>query len=234
MPGHDTTDRTPITPGPAEHTEEDTDMTAVLDTTTIEHLPEVDLTADALDALDAVDDIDIQIRSELEFLTSLVWAPDTAAGVHALVGDHQHRATTAGQPHDRIPLTHLHTLFLHPVHARLFATLVELVDEGTPVSPAILGTRAGLADRTLRPTLLAIAAPTGHGPLPGGTDVPHLARGIVDAYYRRGYTALISRMTHALAEADTDALAGHWATLTEHQQTAERRRLAVTDALAAL
>ncbi|MFC3244896.1 hypothetical protein ACFOJ6_24700 [Gordonia humi] len=143
-------------------------------------------------------------------------------------------AQPARQPSPASPLAHLHSFFLYAPHTTVFTTVIELVDEGSPVTPAILAARIGMTDRRLRPTLLAIAAPTGHGPLPGGADVPYLARAIVDAYYRRGYTALLSTMQHALAEADTDDLAGHWRTLTNHQQDAERRRLAIADALARL
>lgn len=234
MAGTDSTEHPPTVDPPADTPPiddegGDTDMTAILDHP-ITDLAETSIPAGTPDNLD---DVDAQIRGELEFLTSLIWAPDTAAAIHAIVGDHQHRATNR-HPVDRIPLDHLHALFLHPPHAAVFAAVVELVDEGTPVSPAILGARAGMSDRQLRPTLLAIAAPTGHGPLPGGADVPYLARGIIDAYYRRGYAGLIARMNHALEEADTDDLAAHWAALTDHQQAAERRRLAITDQLAAL
>ncbi|MGB6245182.1 hypothetical protein [Gordonia sp. (in: high G+C Gram-positive bacteria)] len=177
-------------------------------------------------------DVDAQIHAELDFLTSLIWSPTTEAAVHAIVGDHRLRADTHGNPVDRIPLTH--PLFLSPSHAAIFRAVTELVDEGTPVTPQILSARLGAADRALRPVLLEVAAPSGHGPLPGGADVPHLARALIDAYYRRGYIALVARMQHAIDEADTDDLAAHWATLTEHQQAAERRRFAVTDALAKL
>ena len=178
-----------------------------------------------------LDDVDAQIHAERDFLTSLVWSPATAAAIHALVGDHQLRADTNSNPADRIPLAH--PLFLSPAHAAIFQAVTELVDEGVPVTPQILAARLS-SERTLRSILLDIAAPSGHGPLPGGADVPYLARGLVDAYYRRGYIALLARMNHAVAEADTDDLAAHWAALTDHQHAAERRRFAVTDALAKL
>lgn len=230
MTGTDHDAHQPADTVPATTNEEDDDMTA-----TLEH-PALETVHDAADTLAGLptdlDDIDAQIHAELDFLTSLIWSPATAAAIHALVGDHQHRDSTGGYPADRIPMNH--PLFLSPIHGRIFRTVVELVDEGAPVTPQILMTRIGTTDRAARQTLITIAAPTGHGPLPGGSDVPYLSRGIVDAYYRRGYTALLARMQIALEDADTDDLAGHWTTLTNHQQAAERRRFAVTDALAKL
>lgn len=177
--------------------------------------------------------IDDAVRAEREFLTSLIWSPDTESAVHALVGDRAHRDRAAGQPVDRIPMAH--PLFVHASHAALFELVVALVDEGAPVSPAVLQTRVTAVDRDkLSRLLIEVASPSGFGPLPGGRDVPYLARGVVDTYYRRGYIALIASMNQAVDHADVDSLAGHWATLTDHQQAADRRRLAVTDALAAL
>lgn len=193
--------------------------------------PDVVLPADDLDADWHDDDTTRQVRFELEFLTSLIWSPATPAAIEALVGNHAHRADNPN-PVDRIPLHH--SLFLHRPHARIFSAVIELVDEGSPVTPTIVEARIGTHHRSLRPILLEVAAPTGYGPLPGGTDVPHLARLLVDAWHRRGYSALIARMQLALEHEDTDSLAAHWRTLTDHQEAAERRRLAVTDALARL
>lgn len=213
-----------------DHDQEGTDMTATLD----EH-PILETVHDGNDAIAGIPadlaDVTAQILTELDFLTSLIWSPHTAAAVHALIVDHRHRATTHAAPLDRIPLSH--PLFLSPTHAAIFRAVTELVDEGTPVTPQILSARLA-GERNLRPALLDIAAPAGHGPLPGGADVPHLGRALIDAYYRRGYLALISRMNLALDDANTDDLAAHWAALTDHQQAAERRRFAVTDALAKL
>ena len=163
--------------------------------------------------------VDDTIRLELEFLTALTWAPDpvTAAAVHAMVG--------TGFPDDtRLPLDT--ALFLRPAHALVFAAIVARVDDGAPVTPTLLAesltdpkARAGLRD-----VLLEIGAPTGQGPLPGGADVPHLAIAVVEHWYRRGYTALVSRMALACEESPTDELADRWAELTGHQQIAHRRR----------
>ncbi|MCF8569389.1 hypothetical protein L5G32_03800 [Gordonia sp. HY002] len=166
--------------------------------------------------------VDDTIRLELEFLTALIWAPDpvTAAAVHAMIGTE--RSDGTGLPVDA-------ALFLRPAHARVFANVVARVGDGAPVTPTLLA--EGLTDPKaragLREVLLEIGAPTGQGPLPGGADVPHLAIAVIDHWYRRGYTALLSRMALACEESPTDDLADRWAELTIHQQTAHRCRVEV-------
>lgn len=171
-----------------------------------------------------------QIRTELDFLTALIWAPAPAKAIHAIVGDREYRATNGIE---RIPLDH--RLFLAPTHVAVFIMVVELVDEDLPVSAAILGTKiADSTRRELEPTLLHIASPPGRGPLPGGTEVPHLARALVDAHLRRGYSALVAAMALALEEKPTADLASYWASLTAHQITAEHRHRSVISALSQL
>ncbi|UZF59375.1 hypothetical protein LH935_28310 (plasmid) [Gordonia polyisoprenivorans] len=173
---------------------------------------------------------------EFELLTALVWAPDpvTRDVVTALVGDAVTRDRTHGRPDTAIPLSH--TLFLSTGHTILFTTIVAMIDEGMPVTPTLLLAR--LRDtghhRTVAALLPDLAAPRGHTPLPGGIDTPHLAAALVDAWYRRGYTALLARMTHATTTEPTDTLAGHWSTLTTHAAAAERRWLTIRDTLAGL
>lgn len=172
-----------------------------------------------------LDPVDDTIRLELEFLTSLIWAPDavTAAAVTALVGTAAERSACA----DVLPLET--ALFLRPAHALVFAAVVARVDDALPVTPTLLA--EGLSDpkarSSARDVLLEIGAPSGQGPLPGGADVPYLASAVVDHWYRRGYLALVSTMALACEESPTGELADRWASLTVHQQRAHRRRLEV-------
>jgi len=181
------------------------------------------------------DDVDDTVRLELEFLTSLIWAPDamTTAAVHAVVGTANDRSDASDR---HLPLGTL--LFLRPAHGALFATIVARVDAELPVTPTLVieGLGDPQARAALREVMLDVAAPgsRGPGPLPGGADVPHLATALLDRWYRRGYLGLIARMSLHGEDAATDALAGHWAALTEHQQRAERRWSSVRTLLARL
>ncbi|MFZ2510995.1 MAG: hypothetical protein WAW85_07900 [Gordonia sp. (in: high G+C Gram-positive bacteria)] len=168
-----------------------------------------------------------QIRFELEALTSLLWSPDPTPVIHALVGDYSTRA--GGDPTDRIPLAH--PLFIHPGHAQIFAIVVDLIDQGAPVSPTIVAAQLPPQHHRLHPILVEIASPRGRGPLPGGVDLPHLARALADSYYRRGYVGLLARMTHIAEAEPTDELSGHWDSLSAAKDLAERRWHGVRDAL---
>lgn len=180
------------------------------------------------------DDIEDTIRLELEFLTALIWAPDTmtTATVAAMVGP------AAGRDSAPEHLPSSTGLFLRPIHEAVFSAIVARVDDGLPVTPTLL--TEGIAEpRTraaLRDVMLEIASPGSRGPtpLPGGTDVPYLAAALLDRWYRRGFTGLVSRMGLIAEEAATADLAGHWAGLTAHQQRAERRWSAVRARLATL
>ncbi|MGC4934451.1 hypothetical protein ACLQ3C_12290 [Gordonia sp. DT30] len=185
---------------------------------------------------DDLTEINDTLILEFELLAALVWAPDdlTRDVITGLVGDAATRSEANGQPDTAIPLSH--TLFLSTGHAILFHTLVAMVDEGMPITPTLLLAR--LRDtghqREVAAILPELAAPRGVKPIPGGSDTPHLAAAVADAWYRRGYTALLARMTHATTTEPTATLAGHWAALTDHAITAERRWLSVRDTLASL
>lgn len=185
---------------------------------------------------DDLDEITDTLALEFELLTALVWAPDSVTRdvVTALIGDAGTRESTHGRPGTAIPLSH--TLFLSTGHTILFTTIVAMIDEGMPVTPTLLLARLREAGhhRTVAALLPDLAAPRGHTPLPGGIDTPHLAAALVDAWYRRGYTALLARMTHATTTEPTDTLAGHWSALTTHAAAAERRWLTIRDTLASL
>ena len=91
--------------------------------------------------------------------------------------------------------------------------------------------RRGAADRE-RPRADRRDLRTRHGrPVADSADLPHLAAALIDGWYRRGYRALLARMTQVTAERPTVELAGHWTALTGHQQTAETRWLAIRDTL---
>ncbi|MDR2280651.1 MAG: hypothetical protein LBE07_07330 [Gordonia sp. (in: high G+C Gram-positive bacteria)] len=175
-------------------------------------------------------DLDDTIRLELEFLTSLVWAPApvAVAAVHAMIGRPEERSPSSREvlPTDTV-------LFLRPVHDAVFAAVVARTDAGLPVTPTLL--TEGIADpkerASLRTVLLEIAAPPGAGPLPGGADVAHLAAALIDHWYRRGYPTLLARMSLACEESPTADLAGFWRGLTDHQLVAEARWLSVRQRL---
>ncbi|QRY63674.1 hypothetical protein JVX90_05515 [Gordonia sp. PDNC005] len=175
-------------------------------------------------------DLDDTIRLELEFLTSLVWAPATVAvaAVHAMIGRPEERDPPS---RDLLPVDTV--LFLRPVHTAVFAAVVARTDAGLPVTPTLL--TEGIADPKeragLRSVLLDIAAPSGAGPLPGGADVALLAVALTDHWYRRGYLSLLARMSLACEESATADLAGFWRGLTDHQQIAEARWLSVRQRL---
>jgi hypothetical protein len=203
----------------------------------IEPLPELETITTSDDptrygTLDATEDLDAALELELAFLACLLYAPPAMshAVITALIGARTN--TTADHP-DVLPADT--TLFLGPANRLIFDTAVELIDQGTPATPQLV--QARLTDqgqhRRTKGAMLDIVAPAQPRPtVAGGADLPHLAAALVDAWYRRGYLALITRMHHHTTSRPVDELAGHWAALTDHQQTAERRRLAVRDHLA--
>ena len=179
-------------------------------------------------------DFDVAAALELEFLTALVWAPveESRRVVHALVGDRSVRAVS-DQPVDAIPLSS--ALFLSPTHQAVFGAVVELVDAGTPPTPMLLGAHARAYSSSreerheFRRGLLDVTSPAGRVPV--AAELPHLARSLVDAWYRRGYVALTLRMGTVIDHAPPGELSRNWAQLSVHERTATRRREAVRSAL---
>ncbi|MFW0797619.1 hypothetical protein AAFP30_27705 [Gordonia sp. CPCC 205515] len=216
-------------------TEEHTEDKAVA-TSAIEPLPELETVTAGDDPtrygfLDATEDIDAALDLELAFLAALLYAPPAIshAVITALIGTR----TEPGNNPTVLPADT--TLFLGPATRRIFETAVALIDEGTPATPQLVQARLtdNGAHRQTKGALLDIVAPATPRPsVAGGADLPHLAAALVDAWYRRGYLALVTRMHQITTSRPVDELAGHWAALTTHQQTAERRRLAVRDTLA--
>ena len=176
--------------------------------------------------------IDDTLALEVDMLTALLWAPPRLARAvtHALLGSPTQRADDAAT--DRLPDTR--ALFYRPTHRLVFDTAAELLDEGTPATPSLV--QARLTDRghttDTRAVMLEIASPRYGRPVADSADLPHLTRAVLDAWYRRGYTALITRMTQATHDCPTADFAGHWDALTTHAHTAEQRWLTITDALA--
>ena len=207
--------------------------------TAIEPLPELETvtSGDDLTLTGAVGDdtaeVDNTLALELDMLTALLWAPPARARqvVETLIGSRADRdagtTTTTVLPAGSV-------VFLSAVHQDVFDTVVALLDEGSPATPVLVNARfadRGLTTRT-RSVMLEIASPRHGRPVADSADLPHLAAALVDGWYRRGYRALLARMTQVTAERPTAELAGHWAALTGHQQTAETRWLAIRDTLA--
>ena len=180
------------------------------------------------------DDFAADTALELEFLTALVWAPaeESRRVVHALVGDRSVRAVQ-DHPVDAIPLSS--ALFLSPPHEAVFGAVVDLVDADTPPTPTLLAahlrSRAASSDerRDFRGVLLDVTSPAGRVPL--SAELPHLARSLVDSWYRRGYVALTLRMGTVIEYAPPAELSRNWADLSVHERAATRRRAAVHAAL---
>ncbi|PZT97263.1 MAG: hypothetical protein DI630_21955 [Gordonia sp. (in: high G+C Gram-positive bacteria)] len=205
--------------------------------TAIEPLPELetvtagdDLTLTGTIGTDA--EVDNTLALELDMLTALLWAPPARARqvVDALIGSRADR--DAGATTTVLPVGSV--VFLSAVHQDVFNTAVALLDEGSPATPVLVNARfadRGLTTRT-RSVMLEIASPRHGRPVADSADLPHLAAALVDGWYRRGYRALLARMTQVTAERPTAELAGHWTALTAHQQAAETRWLAIRDTLA--
>ncbi|MDS1116377.1 hypothetical protein RD149_21775 [Gordonia westfalica] len=203
----------------------------------IEPLPELETVADGTDltltgAIADTDTLDDTLALELDMLTALIWAPPARgrAVVEALIGTRTVR--DAGTTTHVLPTSSV--LFLHCTHQIIWETVVALHDEGVPVQPQLVLARLtdqGHATRT-RGAMIEIASPRHGRPVADSADLPHLAAALIDAWYRRGYTALLTRMQQVTQDRPTAELAGHWTALTTHQQAAETRWLAIRDALA--
>ena len=205
--------------------------------TAIDPLPELETVTPGDDptlvgAIGTDTELDDTLALELDMLTALVWAPPELARsvVDALIGTHTDRE--AGNTTTVLPAGSV--VFLRDVHQEVFDTVAALLDEGSPATPVLVNAR--LADRGLttrtRAVMLEIASPRHGRPVADSADLPYLAAALVDAWYRRGYTALLARMTQITAERPTAELAGHWTALTIHQQASETRWLAIRDTLA--
>ncbi|MCZ4537753.1 hypothetical protein O4159_20325 [Gordonia terrae] len=206
--------------------------------TAIEPLPELE-TVTAGDDLtltgtigDDTAEVDNTLALELDMLTALLWAAPARARhvVEALIGSRADR--DAGTTTTVLPAGSV--VFLSAVHQEVFDTAVTLLDEGSPATPVLVNARfadRGLTTRT-RSVMLEIASPRHGRPVADSADLPHLAAALVDGWYRRGYRALLARMTQVTTERPTAELAGHWTALTAHQQAAETRWLATRDTLA--
>ena len=205
--------------------------------TAIEPLPELETVTAANDLTltgtigDDTAEVDNTLALELDMLTALLWAPPARARhvVEALIGSRADRdaGTTTVLPAGSV-------VFLSAVHQDVFDTVVALLDEGSPATPVLVNARfadRGLTTRT-RSVMLEIASPRHGRPVADSADLPHLAAALIDGWYRRGYRALLARMTQVTAERPTTELAGHWTALTAHQQAAETRWLAIRDTLA--
>ncbi|WP_155821154.1 hypothetical protein [Gordonia hirsuta] len=172
----------------------------------------------------SVDDIEITRTVEREFLTALVWAPPSLAAsvVRALIGP------------DRLSLDA--PLLYLPGHGAVFALIAGSVHAGAPLRPVDLGPHAAdpAAAPAFRNLLMEIASPNPAGPwpLPVDSDLPALAASVVDQWHRRGYQALLERMSTVLIEEPSDTLGAHWAALSAHQRTAEQTRRTILTALA--
>nr|WP_245551350.1 hypothetical protein [Gordonia rhizosphera] len=207
------------------------------DDTAIEPLPELETVTPGQDptlagAIGDTATLDDTLALELDTLTALLWAPPVMARrvLDALIGTRADR--DAGRTATTLPGGSV--LFLRETHQTVFDAAVALVDEGSPATPVLVNARLaehGLAGRT-RTVMLDIGSPPHGRPVADSADLPYLAAALIDAWYRRGYTALLARMTHATLQRPTAELAGHWTALTTHQHAAETRWLAIRDALA--
>lgn len=215
----------------------DVERQADSQTRAVEPLPELETVADGQDLTlaGAIADhaaLEDALRLEVDMLTALVWAPPQLARsvVEAIIGTHTDRQ--AGTTATVLPAGSV--LFWRDAHQAVWDTVVALLDEGSPATPVLVNAR--LADRGLttrtRGIMLEIASPRHGRPVADSADLPYLAAALIDAWYRRGYTALLARMQQVTQERPTAELAGHWTALTTHQQAAETRWLAIRDTLA--
>lgn len=200
-------------------------MTATLSELPAEEIPpaDVDDLEDAYTSGGSLGDdpeaeIDVATDLEQELLSALMWAPPTIA-----------RAVTA-----QLDTKH----FWIPQHARIFAAIAAVATNAAP-SPALVnaqllatGGQGEFSTRSAQKTMLALVAPT-HRPVAVAGQVPYLAIAVIDGWYRRGYTALLTAMDQRRQEAPIEELSGHWAQLTRYQQRAESdwltRRQALTE-----
>lgn len=175
--------------------------------------------------------------AEREFLTALLWAPApvSEAVAYAILGSPAQRATT-DLPADLLPAPD--PLFVNPIHRVIFTAIVAMIDEGQPVSPALVLARLDAAapsrrHRQLsRSLLLELTAPAGYSHPHHGHILPHLAAALVESWYRRGYIRFIDGMRQGMAELPTSDLAGLRDDLITMSRAADTRMLAITDRLA--
>ena len=151
---------------------------------------------------------EISVATDVEetLLTALMWA----------------RAETAGRILSAIEAKH----FWRPVHV-LIATAIADVAATTAPSPALVNVRLmetgayrGPMAQQLRSLMVSLAAPTDR-PVTHELAITPLAVALLDAWYRRGYTALLRRMEQHRLEASVEELGDCWAQLTRFQQRAE-------------
>ncbi|MDV7137107.1 DnaB-like helicase N-terminal domain-containing protein [Williamsia muralis] len=156
---------------------------------------------------------------EAAFLTALMWAPKDFA---------QQVRTVMSGPDRWNP-------FWSPAHAEIFDAVSSVLDEGGPATPVLVQARLYETGRLPRVEqhLFTILSPT-QGPLIGGVELPHLAAKVIDQWYRRGYAGLLARMSQIRETVSVEELAGHWESLTGHQQRAEELWLTKRDQLARL
>ena len=153
-------------------------------------------------------DTEISVATDVEetLLTALMWTS----------------AETAGRILSAIEAKH----FWRPVHA-LIATAIADVAATTAPSPALVNVRLmdtgayrGPMAQQLRSLMVSLAAPTNR-PVTHELAITPLAVALLDAWYRRGYTALLRRMEQHRLEASVEELGDCWAQLTRFQQRAE-------------
>ena len=202
-------------------------MTATLSELPVEEIPSADVDDlvedDAYTSVGSLGDdpeaeIDVATDLEQELLSALMWAPPAIARAVAAQLDTKH--------------------FWIPQHARIFAAIAAVATNAAP-SPALVnaqllatGGQGEFSTRSAQQTMLSLVAPTNR-PVAVAGQVPYLAIAVIDGWYRRGYTALLTAMDQRRQEASIEELSGYWAQLTRYQQRAESewltRRQALTE-----
>ena len=202
-------------------------MTATLSELPVEEIPSADVDDlvedDAYTSVGSLGDdpeaeIDVATDLEQELLSALMWAPPAIARAVAAQLDTKH--------------------FWIPQHARIFAAIAAVATNAAP-SPALVnaqllatGGQGEFSTRSAQQTMLSLVAPT-HRPVAVAGQVPYLAIAVIDGWYRRGYTALLTAMDQRRQEAPIEELSGYWAQLTRYQQRVESewltRRQALTE-----
>lgn len=162
---------------------------------------------------DPDNDLDVAAHLERGFLATLIWSPQQeASSVINCLANIDHSA-----------------LFWQPAHDRIYRTIAELHLDGTPATIRTLGAMLA-TDPSTRHAMLDIAAPTG-GINPSWPELRHLATALVDAWYRRGYFAMLTRMRQICTELTADQYAHWWTNLTSYQIAAEHTRASILAAL---
>lgn len=182
------------------------------------------------------DDATNAILAEREFLTALLWAPPetTRAVLAAILGS----PTPAATADTDTRITDRSALLLHPTHRILFSAIADMVNEGQPITPALVLARADADSTTrrhrqlVRALLVDLTAPSGYAHPHHGLILPRLASALVEAWYRRGYIRFIDRMRQGMTELPTHELASMRDDLVAMSRAADTRMLAITDRLA--